>query len=114
MRQTYSMEYEALFITRGGRVGKRSKAIASRNGKYYKHPKYTDKRRMNKRENLPKEMTKSYSRLTQELDQLNDYQRNLTRLCEEYDMYLEEHYKEQKRQEDEEQEEEDMYYLLCS
>ena len=84
------MEHENLFITRGGRPGKRNKAIASRNGKYYERRKHSDKRRRNKHEDLPKEITKSYFRLTRELEQLEEeYHRNLSLLCEEYDMMLE-------------------------
>lgn len=102
MPETYSMEYPALFNTRGGRAGKKNKGIATRNGKYYERRMHADKRRGTKTVDLPKEMTKAYSRLTRQLDRIEkEEQEHLSRLCEQYDMYLEEQYREEKRREEE-------------
>ena len=87
MSQTYSMDYEKLFNSRGGRAGKRNNIMASRNGKYHQAHKYADKRRRIKTA-FTKEMTRSYLRLTQKLEQDEEYQKS--KMCEEYDMHLEE------------------------
>ena len=101
MRQTFSDKYQDLFSVRGGRAGKKNKAIASRNGKYHHKTKHSDKRRETRlSDNLPKEMTKAYFRLTQELDQFKREkdEKERIRFYEEWDMLAKEIEEDMERQ----------------